>query len=68
MIAACRRTGTRFPITCGMNPSVKRAVLAIPQETWQQITYPTAVPDPATGERISGAEVAEIPAYTADHH
>jgi hypothetical protein len=65
VIAACRRTGAHFSITCGMNPSVKRAVLAIPDSAWQQITYPTAVPDPGTGELISGAEVAEIPAYTA---
>ncbi|GAA2114067.1 hypothetical protein GCM10009780_71220 [Actinomadura alba] len=48
-----------------MNPSVRRAVLALPDTAWQQITYPTAVPDPDTGELISDAEVAEIPAYTA---
>ncbi|MDH6629569.1 hypothetical protein M2271_007405 [Streptomyces sp. LBL] len=65
MIAACRRAGAHFSITTGMNPSIKRAVLAIPAEAWQQITYPTAVPDPETGELISDAEVAEIPAYTA---
>lgn len=65
VIAACRRAGARFSITCGMNPSVERAVLAIPEGAWQQITYPTAVPDPDTGELISGAEVAEIGAYTA---
>ncbi|AGP53167.1 hypothetical protein M271_07735 [Streptomyces rapamycinicus NRRL 5491] len=65
VIAACRRAGARFSITCGMNPSVRRVVLAIPDTAWQQITYPTAVPDPDTGELISGAQVAEIPAYTA---
>jgi hypothetical protein len=65
VIAACRRAGARFSITCGMNPSIKRAVLGIPDQAWRQITYPTAVPDPATGELISDAEVAEIPAYTA---
>ncbi|MEV6013894.1 IS1380 family transposase [Streptomyces sp. NPDC051976] len=65
VIAACRRAGAHFSITTGMNPSIKRAVLAIPDTAWQQITYPTAVPDPATGELISDAEVAEIPAYTA---
>ncbi|MFJ3309694.1 IS1380 family transposase [Streptomyces sp. NPDC086549] len=65
VIAACRRAGARFSITCGMNPSVKRAVLAIDDTAWQQITYTTAVPDPDTGELISDAEVAEIPAYTA---
>ncbi len=65
VIAACRRADAHFSITTGMNPSIKRAVLSIPGEAWQQITYPTAVPDPDTGELISDAEVAEIPAYTA---
>ncbi|MFI1184254.1 IS1380 family transposase [Streptomyces sp. NPDC020799] len=65
VIAACRRSGARFSITTGMNPSIKRAVLSIPAEEWQQISYPTAVPDPETGELISDAEVAEISQYTA---
>ncbi|WP_327277817.1 IS1380 family transposase [Streptomyces sp. NBC_01224] len=65
VISACRRAGAHFSITCGLNPSIKRAVLGIPDQAWQQITYPTAVPDPATGELVSDAEVAEIPAYTA---
>ncbi|WP_406340641.1 IS1380 family transposase [Streptomyces sp. NBC_01578] len=65
VIAACRRAGARFSITTGMNPSIKRAIAAIPDQAWQQITYPTAVPDPETGELVSDAEVAEIPAYTA---
>lgn len=65
VIAACRRTGAQFSITTGMNPSIKRAVHSIPAKAWHHITYPTAVPDPETGELISDAEVAEIPAYTA---
>ncbi|MFI0192998.1 IS1380 family transposase [Streptomyces sp. NPDC017082] len=65
VIAACRRAGAHFSITTGMNPAIKRAVHTIPDQAWQQISYPTAVPDPDTGELISGAEVAEIPAYTA---
>ncbi len=65
VISACRRAGAHFSITCGMNPSIKRAIHTLPDQAWQQITYPTAVPDPATGELISDAEVAEIPAYTA---
>jgi hypothetical protein len=65
VIAACRRARARFSITCGMNPSIKRAIAAVPDTAWQQITYPTAVPDPETGELIFDAEVAEIPAYTA---
>ncbi|MET8539011.1 IS1380 family transposase, partial [Streptomyces sp. NPDC005065] len=65
VIAACRRAGAHFSLTTGMNPSIKRAVLGIPDDAWQHINYPTAVPDPATGELISDAEVAEIPQYTA---
>ncbi|MFE4958226.1 transposase [Streptomyces sp. NPDC056653] len=57
--------GAHFSITTGMNPSIKRAVLGIPDDAWQHISYPTAVPDPATGELISDAEVAEIAEYTA---
>ncbi|QDL69781.1 IS1380 family transposase [Streptomyces malaysiensis subsp. malaysiensis] len=65
VIGACRRADARFSITCGMNPSIKRTIAAVPDTAWQQITYPTAVPDPETGELIFDAEVAEIPAYTA---
>ncbi|WP_326768763.1 IS1380 family transposase [Streptomyces sp. NBC_01591] len=65
VIAACRRSGARFSLTTGMNPSIKRAIHSIPDTAWQQITYPTAVPDPETGKLISDAEVAEIPACTA---
>ncbi|MGW5249016.1 transposase [Streptomyces sp. NPDC004129] len=65
VIAACRRARAHFSIITGMNPSIKRAVLGIPEGAWQQITHPTAIPDPDTGELISNAEVAEIPAYTA---
>nr|WTB36401.1 IS1380 family transposase [Streptomyces sp. NBC_00830] len=65
VVAACRRAGARFSITTGMNPSIKRAVLSIPDDAWHKISYPNAVEDPDTGELISDAEVAEIPAYTA---
>ncbi|GGX07520.1 hypothetical protein [Streptomyces lomondensis] len=40
--------------------SVKRAVLAIEDTAWQQITYPTAVPDPDTGELISEQVTARL--------
>lgn len=65
VIAACRRAGVHFSVTTEMNPSIKRAVHSVPDNAWQQISYPTAVPDPETGELISDAEVAEIPEYTA---
>ncbi|WP_329168977.1 hypothetical protein OG709_34725 [Streptomyces sp. NBC_01267] len=46
MIAACRRSGAYSSVTTGMNPSIKQAVLSIPNESWQQISYPTAAPEP----------------------
>ncbi|WP_432015623.1 hypothetical protein [Streptomyces cucumeris] len=60
VIAACHRTGAT-----GMNPSIKRTVHSIPNDAWQHISYPTALPDPETGELIPDAEVAEISEYTA---
>jgi Transposase DDE domain group 1 len=65
VVAACRRAGAHFSITTGMNPSIKRGILSIPNEAWRRISYPNAVEDPDTGELFSDAEVAEIPAYTA---
>lgn len=65
VVAACRRHGTHFSITTGMNPSIKRAIAAIPEGAWQPIRYPRAVVDPDTGRLISDAQVAEIPHYTA---
>ncbi|MDT0318526.1 IS1380 family transposase [Streptomyces millisiae] len=65
VVAACRRNGTHFSITTGMNPSIKRAIAAMPEDAWTPIRYPRAVIDPDTGELISDAEVAQIPSYTA---
>jgi hypothetical protein len=65
VVAACRRADARFSITTGMNPSIKRTIGSLPDDAWQTISYPNAVEDPDTGELISDAEVAEIPAYTA---
>jgi Transposase DDE domain group 1 len=65
VVAACRRADTHFSITTGMNPSIKRAIAAIPDSAWRQIRYPTGVVDPDTGEVIYDAQVAEISAYTA---
>ena len=65
VVAACRRAGAHFSITTGMNPSIKRAVASLDEAAWQPIRYTKAVADPDTGELISDAQVAEIPAYTA---
>jgi hypothetical protein len=47
------------------NSTVTKAIAAIPDEAWTPVHYPGAVHDPETGELISDAEVAEIPAFTA---
>jgi hypothetical protein len=65
VVAACRRASTCFSVTAGMNPSITRAIAAIDEDAWTPIRYPRAVVDPDTGELISDAQVAEIPAYTA---
>jgi hypothetical protein len=65
VVAACRRAEARFSVSTGMNPSIVAAIASIPEQAWQQIRYPRAVEDPDTGELISDAEVAEVPAYTA---
>ncbi|WP_426800512.1 hypothetical protein [Streptomyces sp. YGL11-2] len=60
-----RMTGPELTsLTCGMNPSIKRAIATIPEGARQRIRYPRAIVDPHTGELMSDAEVAEIPAYT----
>jgi hypothetical protein len=65
VVAACRRAGAHFSLSTGMNPSITAAITHIPADAWRRIRYPRAVVDPDTGELISDAEVAEIPAYTA---
>ena len=37
---ASRRSGACSSVTTGMTPSIKQAVLSIPNESWQQISYP----------------------------
>ncbi|MBB5156843.1 IS1380 family transposase [Saccharopolyspora phatthalungensis] len=65
VVAACRRRGAYSSLSTGMNPSIAAAIAGIAADAWRQIRYPRAVVDPDTGELISEAEVAEIPAYTA---
>lgn len=65
-IAACRRVGIRFSITCGMNPSVERAVLAIPDQAWPQIRFPPPYDtverqDELLQQRIRAAELLPQP-------
>ena len=62
---ACRRAGARFSLVLVKNSTVTKAIAAIPEDAWTPVHYPGAVHDPDTGELISDAEVAEIPAFTA---
>jgi hypothetical protein len=63
-VAACRRNGARFSVTVRMDPKVKRAIAAIPEDSWTAIKYPNAIYDEQTGEWISDAQIAKVP-YTA---
>jgi hypothetical protein len=65
VVRACRRAGARFSLVLVKNSTVTKAIQTIPDDAWTPVHYPGAVPDPETGEWISDAEVAEIPAFTA---
>ena len=67
VIRACRRGGARFSVTVRMNPSVRRAIEAIPEQAWTPIPYWSSegtFGQAADGTPISGADVAET-TYTA---
>ena len=64
VVRACQRAGARFSLVLIKNPAVARAINTIPDDAWTPVHYPGAVVDPETGEWISDAEVAEIPAFT----
>ena len=60
VIAAIRRAGARFSVTVPMDPKVKAAVAAIPEDAWTAIQYPRAIWDDQLRAWISDAEVAEV--------
>jgi DDE family transposase len=60
VVAAARRGGARFSITARMDPAVRRAIAAIPEDAWTAISYPDAIWEEAEQRWISDAEVAEI--------
>src|SRR3954447_979222 len=64
VVAAVRRTGTRFSVTARMGPTVRAAIAGIDEAAWTAIHYPDAFVDEDTGELVSDAEVAEVP-FTA---
>jgi hypothetical protein len=61
---ACRRAGACFSVTARMDPAVKAAIAAIPEDAWTPIRYPRAIWDDQLRAWVSDAQIAEI-AYTA---
>ena len=64
VIAAIRRAGALFSVTVPMDPKVKAAIAAIPEDAWTAIKYPRAIWDDQLRAWVSDAEVAEV-TYTA---
>ncbi len=54
------RAGADVSVTVRLDPKVKAAIAAIPDDAWETIEYTDAVFDETTGRWISRAEVAEI--------
>ncbi len=63
-VGAAGRAGAQVSVIARLDPKVKAAIAAIPEDAWTAIGYPEAVFDEDTGEWISRAEVAEVP-FTA---
>ena len=63
-IGAAVRAGARVSVTVRMDPKVKAAIAAIPDDGWTAIRYTDAVYDEHSARWISRAEVAEVP-FTA---
>ena len=61
---AVRAAGAFFSVTVRMDPKVKAAIAAIPEEAWRPIQYPRAIWDEQLACWVSDAHVAEA-AYTA---
>jgi len=64
VVATARRAGARFSITTRSNPALRRAISAIPDDSWTAIKYTDAVWDEEDKRWVSDAEVAET-TYTA---
>ena len=60
VIAAALAAKAWFSVTVRMNPSVRQAIAAIPEQAWTTISYPNAIFDQDEQRWISEAEVAEI--------
>ena len=64
VVATARRARARFSITTRSNPALRRAISAIPEDSWTAIKYTDAVWDEEDKRWVSDAEVAET-TYTA---
>ena len=60
VIAAALAAKAWFSVTVRMNPSVRQAIAAIPEQAWTTISYPNAIFEQDVLRWISEAEVAEI--------
>ena len=63
-VAAAVKAGADVSVTVRLDPRIKTAISAIPDDDWQTIHYTDAIFDEATQRWISRAEVAEI-SFTA---
>jgi len=64
VIAAAAKATASFSVTARMDPAVKKAIAAIPEQAWATIKYPRAVWDEEEKRWISEAQVAET-SFTA---
>jgi hypothetical protein len=63
VIAAIRPAGALFPVTVPMDPKVKAAIAAIPEDDWTAIKYPRAIWDDQLRAGISDAQVGRSPVH-----
>lgn len=63
-VNAALSAGAQVSVTVRMDPAVKRAIAAIPDDAWETIHYTDAILDEATGALVSSTQVAET-AFTA---
>src|SRR5665811_594431 len=59
-VGAAVRAGAQVSVTVRLDPTVKAAIAAIPNDAWAPIQYTNAVFDQTSQAWISAAEVAEI--------
>lgn len=63
-VSAALGAGAAVSVTARLDPAVRRAIAAIPEDGWEAIQYTDAVYDDQAGRWVSHAEVAETP-FTA---